>query len=342
MSKTCFELRLEEMGNYVKELSDRSQSLLKLFNICVEDYNDMRKEGVKKRRRCIRSIGRECSEGINNNKLPENKYNEKELKRYSGKRIAPEGIINNRQIVTTTLKKKAIFSKLSNSEKELILYDKIRVGALVCERKWGIHHSLLTLYNQSSNQFKNLQEREIWIEDQNKKLGGYHNITANIHNIIIKSQIVLDENRSPIYSLQELCDISFDKGLGIVAVIYNINLFALQYLLKHLFPSEWDDMERNKWFSLLTDSHNNKIPMSKMDIVTLSNLQGVRYASKKSGVLPDAIARYRKQLSIRNEVSVSVPVSDHQTDMEANNKNTSNSNNIIDSVVIKSENKINI
>ena len=200
-----------------------------------------------------------------------------------------------RRTRTGHINKKKVFSILTKGEKELILYDKIKDGAGICERKWGIHHSLLTTYINSSNTFSNNMDRADWIKQQKDNLGGIMRVQENIEWVLMKTHITQSIANSPI-RIHDLCSMCFDRGLGVIAAKHNINLFELEYLLQELYPSEWGEMEKNDWFCVYRDGENNPIKMSRVDIVNLSSVEGVRYASKKSGVQTDVISRFRREL----------------------------------------------
>ena len=179
-----------------------------------------------------------------------------------------------------------VFSRISKEEKELIVEDMCKMGVRQCERKWGIAHSVLVAYNRVDHLFEDKAERKLWITQQKANLGNLISVKQRILNIISESDNII--------SLEQLSEMSFDKGLGIVAIRYNINIFQLEFLLQQLFPIGWKAMEHRKWFS--KDSSHNRKFMSKMDIVSLANDEGLMYASKKSGVLKSIITKYRKDL----------------------------------------------
>ena len=100
---------------------------------------------------------------------------------------------------------------------------------------------------------------------------------------------------SGILTIEQLRDESFERGLGIMGARYGINLFEFEFFLQNIYPEQFEEMESNKWFSYAVDGENNRIKMSIMDIVNLSRVEGVRYASKKSGIMTDMIVKYRRK-----------------------------------------------
>ena len=202
--------------------------------------------------------------------------------------------INNMGVRKTRKKHEAVFSTLTPEEKDRILYDKLKIGIKKCERKWGISHGLLNNYIKSMQIFKNIEEKKIWMETQNIKQEERMKIIdtsiaiQNIENTMIKWG-------SDGISWRDLSNLSFDRGIAVAAARYNISLFELEFLLQHLCLGQWNDMEKNFWYCLPLRNTNRKVhDMSRLEIVKLSQDEGIQYASKKSGMDRETIHKYRK------------------------------------------------
>ena len=201
---------------------------------------------------------------------------------------------DNNRIYFQRKKKTAVFSRLTNEEKELILSDLDNLGMRPCERKWGVFRSVLDKFRKSPHIFDNSADRNLWIKEKQDNLGTIDSVKDSIQEAFIEAQYPEQISHN---SLQELANLCFDRGIGVIGAKFGINLFALEFLLQQLFPNCWKRMEENGWFNVYTDPDDNPIHMSKIDIVNLSNDQGVCYASKKSGVDRDRISKYRREVA---------------------------------------------
>ena len=188
----------------------------------------------------------------------------------------------------------AIFTKFSHEEKKKILYDKIDLGINNCERKYGVNHKIIGVFNKNEEFFQTDDEKDIWmgieketIRKQMDKLDK-HTVIRNIENILNDSLVDVKT------TIEEIYDMSFNRGLGIVAARFSINLFELEFILKEILPERWADMVKNCWYCVTPYDNYNKPRMSKLDMVKLSDTHGILYASKHSGKPSATICKYRK------------------------------------------------
>ena len=186
-----------------------------------------------------------------------------------------------------------VLSNINNEEKELILHERTKLGIRQCTRKWGMDHSMIKII-KPPHIFENTIARRTWVHKQKETIkNNLNSIKEHIQEIISKTY---SNNYPPAINLEELCELSLDRGLAIMGFRYKLNLFELEVILSELFPTQWTQMKENKWFCVKPHSHTNKdLIMSKMDVVHLSNLEGVRYASKKTGLSYNLVVKYRKE-----------------------------------------------
>ena len=192
-------------------------------------------------------------------------------------------------------KYKSSFTSLTQAEKYRIVYDYISLGIGTCERKWGQTRQGIVYYIKAeggSLLFNTQEEKDNWmrnqcIEIQNRiKILEINTILQKIESSLPAIQDV--DPQENITSVRDLCLLSLDRGIGIVATKYSLNLFELEYLLQHTCYQEWMEMVNNDWYSP-TDV-NIKLWRSKIQIVKLAQNEGYLYASKKAR-LPDGIIR---------------------------------------------------
>ena len=193
--------------------------------------------------------------------------------------------------------RKLIFSALSDSEKNLILYDKMISGQKSNERKYGIHGSRLLEYNKTKQLFKNIEEKEKWIENQKYEISkimeelvqNKTQIVTNIENNLLNEY---DKN----IKMEEIAEFSFDRGLAVAAARYNINLYELEYILKEEYSTKWIEMETQKWFCVFRNSDDYLSPQIKSQMLKLVKEEGAFYAAKKFGVSIDKLREYGEEL----------------------------------------------
>ena len=184
-----------------------------------------------------------------------------------------------------------VFSTFTKEEKERIVYDKLDLGIMTCERKWGTPHSILVTYIKSSNIYSSESERATWMSTQKIYIQERMNICEGT-GVVEHVEHALRWRGG--VSLLEVCQLSFERGIAVAAARHKINLFELDYILKHVYPSQYSDMEESKWFCL-------PVKMSKLDAVKLSKIEGVHYASKKCGMGLTTLLRYRKYYDVLEE-----------------------------------------
>ena len=193
----------------------------------------------------------------------------------------------------TRKKHEAVFSTFCGEEKNRVLYDKLAIGIRRCERKWGIGHGLLNNYLKTMQMFRNTEQKDAWIEAQKEKQEQRMKI-INTTLAIQKLEQTMIKWGSDGISWLELSNLSYDRGIAVAAARYSINLFELEFLLQHLSQAQWKDMEKNYWYCLPLRNSKNRNEMSRLEIVKLSQEEGIQYASKKSGMDEGTIHRYRR------------------------------------------------
>ena len=194
---------------------------------------------------------------------------------------------------TPKYKNKNIISKLSTEEKDLILYDRMQMGIRKTERKFGIYYHYL---REFENKYKSSIEREAWMSIQKAKIEDKMRMLEDGGDVVDRVKGVLGKNiYNNIYiTLDELCTLSFDRGIAVVAVNYGINLLELQFLLLYLCPGEWAHMETMNWYSLFP----NHKTIRKIEIARLSESEGNLYAAKKCGKDVTTISKFRRLLKL--------------------------------------------
>ena len=234
-----------------------------------------------------------CDIVLNNQLLPiPNSYY------YSQSINSDSGLIQGR----SRKKPEIIFKTLSREEKERILLDNFEFGNKNCERKWGVNRTMINRFFNTKELFTNEQKKETWMSIKKNIILDKMStmqieiVVENVIGCILRCMQNIDNkyfnthNRDQL--LLDLCNLSFDRGIAIAASRYSINLFELEFLLQHLYPSEWLKMKNNNWYCVGNNGLRND--MSKLDIVELSKAQGIVYASKKSGKGVRTICVYRR------------------------------------------------
>ena len=152
-------------------------------NKSVEGENIINEENIEKIDKSVSSSRIIVEEKSNINiKIQENEIKIENPDQYSGiKRLSPEkdqkegampipkinpkkstkypkkqNLNNNSRTDTKNIqsqKHEAVFSLLTTESKERIVYDKIELGTIICQRKWGITHSMILSYIRAKNYF---------------------------------------------------------------------------------------------------------------------------------------------------------------------------------------------
>ena len=90
---------------------------------------------------------------------------------------------------------------------------------------------------------------------------------------------------------------AYDRGIAIIGARFHIDLFEFEYLLKDLCGPQWERMEDNHWFC------TPRAELTKLEIVKLSQLEGVDYAAKKTGESVGSIYRIRQMFEDKDIMS---------------------------------------
>ena len=209
--------------------------------------------------------------------------------------------IENPISVNSLIKQKniGVFSTLRREEKERILYDYIKFGHSMGSRKWGIESNVIRRFEQR----KDIGcERGITIWKQEEELI-IHNTMNNLSKLgveCIKERIINDLklNNGESVNIYDICMDGLDKGIGVAAARYQINIFHLEFIIKSLCPFEYGKMEANNWYSItdpaLSDKHKLLTPQYKMEIINLARSEGINYASKRYHVSATTVKKYKK------------------------------------------------
>ena len=94
--------------------------------------------------------------------------------------------------------------------------------------------------------------------------------------------------RADQFGLVDFCELGYDRGIAIIASRFHMDLFEYEYLLKELCGYKWKRMDENRWYC------SPIAELTKMEILKLSQEEGVDYAAKKTGKSVDAIYRIRQ------------------------------------------------
>ena len=195
---------------------------------------------------------------------------------------------NLRKRLIAPKKAEPIFVTFTIEEKERIVYDWLELGISKCERKWGVNHGILGNFVRDQQLFRSAREKAIFMDIQRERIDCLlHRQNKNI--VYGHAEIAVKRySKTHPFGLVDLCDLAYDRGIAVIASRFHLNLFEFEFLIKDLSASQWKRMEDNRW---------NCIPpadLSDLEIVKLSQLEGVDYASKKTGKSTDAIKRIRR------------------------------------------------
>ena len=197
------------------------------------------------------------------------------------------------------------FSTLTLRERKRIVCESIECGYPLVQRKWGISRSSIRDLLNKEKFFQTPIERNIWMSTQKELIYNkicrmdINTVIKNIENALHGLVKVKKKNKllitiPPIKTLNELSDYAFDRGIGVAAARYGVDLFELEFMLQTLCGEKWREMDENKWFSVCHMVNGvRSFGMSKLDIVKLSMLEGVEYASKVSGASEFSVGNYR-------------------------------------------------
>ena len=190
-------------------------------------------------------------------------------------------------------KYESMYSVLTTSEKNRMVYDLVELGATKCDRKWGLHNSMLFKYAKKVGLFTTNQEKYKWMLNQKKIIErkmstlDLKTVTKNIVDILQNN----DLNKKINMDLNELHILSFDRGIAVAAIRHFLPLYDLEFLLRKC--AQWEVMEINDWFNITVDVTT----LTKIDILNSARREGTQYTSKKTGVSRDLVNKIKSAYS---------------------------------------------
>ena len=246
-----------------------------------------------------------------------NKGRKYETKVENGKRSAPEEIINDEinhsqseentedlkieqmgaEKYTNTIKKAPnIYQNLNKREIRRLTYDLIKLGEIPSSRKWGFH--LGAIRKQFHKTFGMTKQHKVeWMQKKRQKIKEQKEQLRKIGEKKIENKVRtrLQLNPSGI-SFTELLNFGLERGIAIAAILHNIDIFELEFLIKRNAKDKYNEMKGNSWF--LGPPLSAALPRLpgelKLEIINCCNTEGSIYASKKYHVSMGRISSFSK------------------------------------------------